>query len=187
MQTTSDIHSSSLSSPSAEDGGNDHHHQQQQAGAAAIQHEARQLRLDLEDQLLRVRSLTFGEQMDYSVEEQMSQLLLLISQYSDQALAQALIMTLGNRGEDNFTGRFPLHLACDTNAPVEVIRFFLQHEPTRQAVRHRDKWEDLPLHTACSRKHYMEVVQLLVEYDDTKETIYTSRYDGSLPIHTACR
>lgn len=157
--------------------------------AGADLDEAQKLRIELDEQLLRVRSMTFQQQIQYSVDDQLSDLALLISQYSTEALEQALVMTIGATSplDPSYTGRYPLHLACDTNAPVEVIRFFLQHEPTRQAVRHKDKWEDLPIHTACSRKDYTEVVKLLLEYDETKETIFTPRYDGSLPIHTACR
>lgn len=156
--------------------------------AVQVQNEAQKLRLALDDYLERIRRLTFEEQLEYSSEDQISELIILVSQYSDAALQQALVMTVGiPKDQEGYTGRYPLHLACDTNAPVEVIQFFLQHEPTRQAVKHKDKWEDLPLHTACSRKDYTQVVQLLLEYDTTKETIWTPRYDGSLPIHTACR
>ncbi len=152
-----------------------------------LQEEALKLRLALDEQLERVRSHTFQEQLDFSVEDQLSELIILVSQYSEQALEQALLMTVGSPGQEGYTGRYPLHLACDTNAPVQVIQFFLQREPTKQAVKHKDKWEDLPLHTACSRKDYSQVVELLLEYDASKETILTPRYDGSLPIHTACR
>jgi hypothetical protein len=158
-----------------------------EAEAAAIFAEATALRLALEDQLERVRSLNFEDQLVYSVDEQLSELILLVSEYSDEALEKALIMAIGSPDDIGYTARYPLHLACDTNAPMEIIQFFLQHEPTRQAVQHKDKWEDLPLHTACSRKDYTLVVELLLEYDATKETVFTPRYDGSLPIHTACR
>jgi len=154
---------------------------------ANLVEEAQKLRQELDDQLLRVRSLTFQEQLVSSVEEQLSDFLILISQYSNEALERALVMTIGTPDDPSYTGRYPLHLACDTNAPVDMIRFLLKNEPTRQAVRHKDKWEDLPIHTACSRKDYTQVVELLLEYDECKETIFTPRYDGSLPIHTACR
>jgi len=150
----------------------------------------RLLRLALEVQLEKVRSLQFGghhPELEYSVEEQISEILLLLSQYSEKAIHMAMIKTIGRRGDPEYTGRCPLHLACDTNAPFQVIHILLQMEPTRTAILHRDKWEDLPLHTACSRKDYTEVVELLLQYDNSKRSVITKRYDGSLPIHTACR
>ena len=118
--------------------------------AAAVLAEAQELRLALEIQLTeRVRNLTFTDHqhLEGSDEEQLAEsfLTLLVSQYSDEALQKALVMEIGTRDADGYTGRYPLHLACDTNAPVEIIQFFLQHEPTRNAVKHKDRWEDLPL------------------------------------------
>jgi ankyrin repeat protein len=165
----------------------------ERADALLMEQEAMSLRLALDAQLEKVRSWSFGglhqpnPPLEYSVEEQLSELILLVSQHSDEALAKALIMTIGQPGDPDYTGRYPLHLACDTNAPFQVIQFFLQHEPTKQALLHKDKWDDLPLHTACSRKDYANVVELLLQYDDSKQSVYTKRYDGSLPIHTACR
>lgn len=145
------------------------------------------LRVALDVQLEKVRSLSFGDELEYSVDEQVSELLLLLSSYSDQVVQRALVRTIGQPGDPEYTGRYPLHLACDTNAPFQVIQLFLQLEPTKQAVLHKDKWDDLPLHTACSRKDYTQVVELLLQYDESNQSVVTKRYDGSLPIHTACR
>ena len=156
-----------------------------------FEQEALTLRLALDAQLEKVRSLSFGDNhqvpLQYSVDEQLSELMLLISGYSEKVVQRALIMTIGRPGDPDYTGRYPLHLACDLNAPFQVIQLFLQMEPTRQAVLHKDKWEDLPLHTACSRKDYTQVAEILLQYDHSKQSVMTKRYDGSLPIHTACR
>ena len=159
--------------------------------AVIFEQEAITLRLALDAQLEKVRSLSFGDHHDvpfeYSVDEQLSELMLLISGYSEQVVQRALILTIGRPGDPEYTGRYPLHLACDLNAPFQVVQLFLQMEPTRQAVLHKDKWDDLPLHTACSRMNYTQVAELLLQYDHAKQSVLTKRYDGSLPIHTACR
>lgn len=158
-------------------------HQQSQ-----VSNDARALRLALEDELERVRRLPAQEQAEVSAEDRLESLVMLTSKYLNQAVQQAMLMTCPM----NDSGRFPLHLACDTNAPPAVISFLLQSDTTKQSVHHKDKWGDLPLHTACSRallgQDYVEVVRMLLDHDtDNKRTIQTSSVVGSLPIHTACR
>lgn len=150
--------------------------------------EALELRNALEVQLERARSLTFDEQLELCVEEQLSELVLLVSQYSEEVVQKAMLMTTVSHDDDpTYTGRYPLNLACDTNSPVEIIEFFLRNDPTESSVHHKDKWGDLPIHTACSRQNYTEVVKLLLHSESSKSTIFTARVDGSLAIHTACR
>ena len=47
--------------------------------------------------------------------------------------------------------RLPIHLACDKNAPLEVLQCFLEADVEKRSIREKDRWGDLPLHTACSR------------------------------------
>lgn len=149
---------------------------------------ALELRIALEDRLERARSMSFEEHVELSTDEELSDLVVLVSQYSEEAIQKAMVMTTVPNSDDiSFTGRYPLNLACDTNAPLPIIQFFLRNDPTQQSVKHKDKWGDLPIHTACSRQNYAEVVQLLLESDLSKSTIFMARMDGSLPIHTACR
>ena len=167
------------------------------AEEVAIEDQARALRAALDDQLEQVRSLSFEDQLELSVDEQLAQFLLITSQYPDEALKRAVLRTnhhrehggshaAGGIGTSSDTQRLPLHLACDTNAPLEIIRWLLDQDPGCSSLVHKDKWGDLPLHTACSRKD-VEVVRLLVERDTTKETILTKDNHGALPIHMACR
>lgn len=165
--------------------------------------DARALRLALDVQLEHVRSLSEEDRLALSVDEQLAQFLMITSQYSEEALQKAVLMTnhqeddndtavtggiLDNNNNNNNTDtqRLPIHLACDTNAPIEIIRWLLDQDPNHASILRKDKWGDLPLHTACSRKD-VGVVRLLVEADVTKETILTKDNDGSLPIHMACR
>ena len=156
--------------------------------SSEVELEALELRLALEDRLERARSMSFEEHILFSVDEELSDLILLVSQYSEESMQKAMVMTAVQNSDDlSYTGRYPLNLACDTNAPLPIIQFFLRNDPTQNSVKHKDKWGDLPIHTACSRRNYSEVVQLLLESDPSKSTIFMARMDGSLPIHTACR
>ena len=167
--------------------------------------DSRALRLALDVQLEHVRSLSEEDRLGFTVDEQLAQFLMITSQYSEEALQKAVLMTNYHGDDDNNntvtnvlldnnnnnnnntdTQRLPIHLACDTNAPIDIIRWLLDQDPKHASILRKDKWGDLPLHTACSRKD-VDVVRLLVEADVTKETILTKDNDGSLPIHMACR
>jgi hypothetical protein len=105
---------------------------------------------------------------------------LLITQYSKEDLQTAVLLTYDD------SRRLPLHLACDKNAPISVLKALLDADLAKISITEPDKWGDLPLHTACSRKQ-TEVVELLVDSDSSKQTLYTKADNGSLPIHTAAR
>ena len=159
-----------------------------------ILEQARELRAALDEQLERVRSLSLEEQLseEWSVDEQLAQFIVLVSGYSDEALKKAVLMTYPQEenSEDPtlpvYTGRLPIHLACDTNANIEIIRWLLDNDENKESIRRKDKWGDLSLHTACSRKD-VDVVRLLLENDNDKSTILTKDNYGALPIHMACR
>ena len=105
---------------------------------------------------------------------------LLISQYSQEDFQAAVLLTYDD------ARRLPLHLACDKNAPISILKALLDADVNKVSIREADRWGDLPLHTACSRKQ-TEVVELLVNSDSSKQTLYTKADNGSLPIHTAAR
>lgn len=155
--------------------------------AAALEQEARSLRSALDNQLERTRSLSLEEQLELSVEEQLYQLTVLVSQYPEGALARAVLLTDKDVSNGtSYSGRLLIHLACDTNAPLEIIRWLLECDKEKQSILQKDKWGDLPIHTACSRKD-VEVVRLLLESDKDKRTIFTKDNNDALPIHMACR
>ena len=114
------------------------------------------------------------------------QFLVLVSSYPVKALQQAVLMT-SHENEASFTGRLPIHLACDKSAPIGVIRWLLELDVNKEAILRGDKWGDLPLHTACSRKYPKEVYQMLLENDTEFRTILTRDNAGSIPLHIACR
>ena len=105
---------------------------------------------------------------------------LILSQYSEEDLQSAVLLTYDD------SRRLPLHLACDKNAPISVLKTLLDADKNKVSIGEPDRWGDLPIHTACSRKQ-TEVVALLVDSDTSKQTLYTKADNGSLPIHTAAR
>jgi hypothetical protein len=151
------------------------------------QAEARELRAALES-LLEQCGLT--EERDASsfqayLEEQF---VLLTSRFSEPVVRRVVLMTQEENPEsDAFTGRLPIHLANDKNAPLHVIQWLLDQDVAKQSILVPDKWGDLPIHTACSRTHAYEVIKLLIEYDVHKATIHTPDHYGYLPLHYACR
>ena len=125
---------------------------------------------------------------------------LLISQYSDKVLQRAVLLTDELSDEEKkyprsstttttttATLRLPIHLACDNDAPVSIIRTLLEADRKNQTILQPDKWGDLPIHTACSRKNNLEVIQLLLEADTQKQTLHVKDVHESLPLHMAAR
>ena len=66
----------------------------------------------------------------------------IISRYSYLSLQKAVLMV------HDESKRLPIHLACDKNAPIEVLRCLLDADSGKISIRQKDKWGDLPLHTA---------------------------------------
>ena len=116
------------------------------------------------------------------------ELILLVTQYSPPVLQRAVLLrAIEDINHPSYTGRLPLHLACDNDAPIAVIRWLVDADVQRESLRIADKWGDLPIHTACSRKS-VAVIRLLLEYDDDKKsTLLIKDHQESLPIHMACR
>ena len=141
--------------------------------------ESRELRDALDEFLERVTNL--------NSEEQSAEFIFLVSTFSVEALKQALLMTAVQTPGSSFTGRLPIHLACDKSASLDIIRYLLDSDTDKQSIKRPDKWGDLPIHTACSRRDSADVVKLLLDSDDAKTTIFTKDNNGLLPIHVACR
>mmetsp|Transcript_37868 Transcript_37868/g.77249 ORF Transcript_37868/g.77249 Transcript_37868/m.77249 type:complete len:404 (-) Transcript_37868:50-1261(-) len=148
----------------------------------ALDLKARDLRAALEVLLERYRRCPGNdEEQDFE-----AQFVLLVSAHPEECLRRAVLLAEEDRpGEDNSL-RLPVHLACDNNVPVRVIRALLDADASGESVRRADKWGDLPIHTACSRNN-LDVVRLLLDFDGTKESILRKDVHDSLPIHMACR
>jgi hypothetical protein len=107
------------------------------------------LRFELDNILERFRSDTLitesHELLNELRDALQSEFVEIISQYPHSALQNAVLMTYDE------SRRLPIHLACDKNAPIEILKCFLDADREKVSIRMPDKWGDLPLHTACSR------------------------------------
>lgn len=77
----------------------------------------------------------------------------------------------------------PLHQACETKAPSEVVKSLITAYP--QAVTMKDSGGDLPLHLACRAKSSKAVISALVLEDPDAAKVADD--EGRLPLHLACR
>mmetsp|Transcript_30057 Transcript_30057/g.49666 ORF Transcript_30057/g.49666 Transcript_30057/m.49666 type:complete len:347 (-) Transcript_30057:200-1240(-) len=78
----------------------------------------------------------------------------------------------------------PLHIACWSNPPLEVVRVLIEAYP--HALRTKDVHGDTPLHIAVSNPvTSIELVQILVEACPQAASI--ANREGLMPLHAACR
>ena len=107
------------------------------------------LRHELDTLLERFRSetlITESPELITDIRDALqSEFVEIISQYPHSCLQKAVLMTYDE------SKRLPIHLACDKNAPIEILTCFLEADVQKRSIREKDKWGDLPLHTACSR------------------------------------
>jgi hypothetical protein len=188
--------------------------QQERWDETTLQRSSRELRLGLEDLMERIRRFSLEEYIVQSFEEDFCMLisqypfeclqravlmtdqdLTLLLPESNNSPAD-VISNPNNTAANNSSSstsndsmptlRLPIHLACDNNAPISIIRRLLEADINNQSILKPDKWGDLPIHTACSRNH-LEVIQLLLEADVNKQTIHVKDVHESLPLHMAAR
>ena len=85
-------------------------------------------------------------------------------------------------------GRLPIHVACQTDAPVEVLTALVELDPA--TLHMADFAGDLPLHVWC--RYYSEwpdyfiALQYLVETGGGIDTLAARNRDGALPLHVLC-
>jgi len=107
---------------------------------------ARELRNAFDDLFERV----WQQQGFFDVEDKESeivtpfeeQFVCLVSQCSEDVVKCALLMTLPSESiEDNsHGGQLPTHLACDNDAPIEVMRWLLENDANKISMLQPDKW-----------------------------------------------
>jgi hypothetical protein len=112
-----------------------------------IRKQSLDLRLEL-DNLMEYIQCHSHEESVSSFEERY---LLLISSYPQECLQCAVLLTLSADYDDDSSLRLPIHLACDKNVPLPIIKSLLDADINNQSVLKADKWGDLPIHIACSR------------------------------------
>ena len=87
-----------------------------------------------------------------------------------------------NRDE---SGQLPIHMACQSMAPVEVLALIVQHDTaTLQMADHKG---ELPIHSLCSSGMPVEHanVRFLVEHGGVN-TLAARNQEGALPLHLLC-
>ena len=82
-------------------------------------------------------------------------------------------------------GRTPLHVACDHDAPAQVVAALLKAYPEASLMVGTSSMN--PLHITCSSQHAsVEVVQVLLQGGLATQTNMRD-VDGDTPLHAACR
>jgi ankyrin repeat protein len=82
--------------------------------------------------------------------------------------------------------RYPLHIALDSGASVEVIKLLLDTDTTDEALFTRSKrLLKLPLHIACSSGCDLEVIRLLLQKAKDIAYLRSKTKTGSTPLHLA--
>lgn len=84
--------------------------------------------------------------------------------------------------EDAFH-RVPLHIACLTNASVDVVECLLRYYP--EGARCKDSIGRLPIHYACAHDVEEEIIEMLIRAFPASAGC--SDNNGWLPLHVACR
>jgi len=98
-----------------------------------------------------------------------------------RSLLQSFDGNLMHQQDD--TGAVPFHVACRTDAPVEVLELLLQEYPG--AVRIADNRGSLPMHVACSADAPSRaVLQLLLDRSPT--ALHARDHSVALPMHCLC-
>ena len=124
---------------------------------------ARSLRAQLDRLLERFRGDTIieGDDAALVVEEVrvvISEEFFDVIQYSEEVvLQQAVLMTFDE------SKRLPIHLACDKNAPISILRRLLEADKNKTSIREADKWGDLPcayLLCLCMLNYYILSIKI---------------------------
>ena len=80
-------------------------------------------------------------------------------------------------------GKLPIHIACGTNAPVEVLAMLVELDPATLQIA--DYSGGLPLHECCRGNVDYSSVRYLVEQGGVG-TLAARNRQGVLPLHVLC-
>ena len=82
------------------------------------------------------------------------------------------------------SGNLPIHIACEANAPVEVVSMLVDMDPATLHIA--DRTGSLPIHLLCNSRttptEYASVCYL-VEQEGGVGTLAARNHNGSLPLH----
>ena len=98
---------------------------------------------------------------------------------------RTLLQTLDTesiRNRDD-SGKLPIHIACQTNAPVEILAMLVEQDPTSLQIA--DSSGNLPLHECCSGSVDYSSMRYLVNQGGVG-TLAARNHQGALPLHVLC-
>jgi len=105
---------------------------------------------------------------------------------TDQFVELLVVIHSQNRDwiriQDN-NRNLPLHIACRTNAPLKVIRFLVDQDPS--TLHMMNSAGCLPIHEACSGCMPLETIKYLVEKGGVG-TLCARDIRCALPLHVSC-
>jgi len=78
----------------------------------------------------------------------------------------------------------PLHIACRTNAPIDVLCFIVEQDAAPLSMM--DNAGSLPIHEACRGGASLEKIKLLVEKGGAV-TLRARDFNCALPLHVVCQ
>jgi len=87
---------------------------------------------------------------------------------------------------DNY-GRYPLHIACDSNTSAKVVTTLIKADTTSEAITSATKkFELLPIHFACYQDNTSEsILKALLDADKDGLSVVTPTVYNQLPLHIA--
>jgi ankyrin repeat protein len=138
----------------------------------------------ISDILLRVRNLTSQDEFSYTplhyacrFSAQSSELIKLLVEEEKSALTI----------KDCF-GRYPLHIALDSNPSEEVVKLLLSDDPsTREQIicQPTDTLRLNPLHIALNRSLPENIIKVLLDADESGDSVIECTIAGHYPLHIA--
>ena len=101
----------------------------------------------------------------------------------------ALLKSIHSRNPDSIRRQdsnrsLPLHIACRTNAPIKVLRFFVGQDAAMLYMF--DSAGSAPIHEACRGGASLEKIKLLVEKGGAV-TLRALDFNAALPLHILCQ
>ena len=97
-------------------------------------------------------------------------------------LLQSLDTELIRHRDDS--GKLPIHMACRSNVPVEVLALMLEHDAA--TLHMADNTGALPLHECCCGAVDDSSVRFLVEHGGVGTLAARNLEEGALPLHVLC-
>ena len=75
---------------------------------------------------------------------------------------------------------YPLHLACQHNAPIDIISLILELDEEKKALHAEDKWSRKAIHYACNKCNAdLKTIKALIEADEDFRVNKMQKMDGS--------